>query len=70
VVLKAVVEPVILGAKTDQHASRAPVPGDYDLLVGSLSEIAGEVIFDLGQSYLAGLVYPPARANSRLRSSR
>ncbi len=70
VILQAVLEPVVLRTKADQHTSRAPMPGDDDLLSGRLAQVAGEVILDFGQSYLPWLVYPPQRASAPLRASR
>lgn len=68
--LEPVLKPVILVPETDQNASGFPVASDYNLGVRGHPQIAGEIIFDLGESDLTLRLAHTARAMLRLLLSR
>lgn len=55
VILESVLEPGLLRPKPDQHAGRAAVPRDHDLLVGGQPEVSRKIILHLGQGHAARL---------------
>jgi len=69
-VLETVVEPVVLGRKTDEDASWPPMPCDDYLLRLSKSQIARQIILHFRQGHPAGLGRPAGRASLALGPSR
>lgn len=49
--LESILEPILLGSKSDQDSRRPAVASDEDLFVLGESEVLGQVILDRRQRY-------------------
>ena len=67
--LQAIVEPVLIALKTDQHASGAAVARNQDFVRSSQAKESREIVFDLSQRHLADGSSRGHRATSPLRLS-
>ena len=67
--LQAIVEPIVLGFESDQHAGRLSMPGDQDLLGFCQAQESRQIVLDLSQRYLAYRALRGRQANAPLLTS-
>ena len=67
IMFKFIVEPIVLRAKSNQYAGRPAVPGDHDLFGFRQSQVLGQVVLNLRQSYLFHRSHRVAQAIGELR---
>jgi hypothetical protein len=64
IVLKAILEPIILGREPDEHASRFAVPRDNDLFLLRITEVPGKIVLSLVKRDLSHFSLPTSRNQS------